>query len=152
MVTGLLATLVCCGCPILSGYRTARSTFAHRMSDSSWLSDIPFYCHSLIVRFFRFIGHPALPSFAGCPILPVYRTARTAVVLWLSDSSGLSDSPLYCRSLVVRFFLVIGHPALLSLAGCPILTGYRTKNTGLFLTLNQSECFYRRILPIATTN
>ncbi len=116
----------CSGCPILPGYRTTRRTFVLWLSDSFRLSDNAKNIRALVVRFFPVIGQREEHSHAGCPILSGYRTTRRTFVLWLSDSFRLSDKAQNIRTLVVRFFPVIGQRAAHSQSGSPILPGYRT--------------------------
>lgn len=48
------------------------------------------------------------------------------LMLWMSDSSRLSDNAQSIYALDVRFFKVIGQRAEHSQYGCPIVPGYRT--------------------------
>ena len=110
-----------------------------RLSDSSRLSDIETTERSLLVRFFPVIGHRNYRTLAACPILSGYRTSELSNACWLSDSFRLSDIGTIERLLLVRFFPVIGHPALPSLAGCPILRGYRTSELSNACWLSDSS-------------
>jgi hypothetical protein len=135
------------GCPILCGYRTSSGGFAGRLSDSLWLSDKFGRFRWTVVRFFADIGQAQAVSFAccpilrgyrtssgkfasGCPILGGYRTSSGGFAGRLSDFSRLSDKFGQIRLPVVRFFSVIGQVRADSLAGCPILGGYRTSSGG----------------------
>ncbi len=116
------------GCPILCGYRTSSDRFACWLSDSLRLSDKLGRSRLPDVRFFAVIGQARAVSLAGCLILCGYRTSSDRFACWVSDSLRLSDKLGPIRLLVVRFFAVIGQARTDSLAGCPILYGYRTSS------------------------
>ncbi|PTQ85191.1 hypothetical protein C8U37_10579 [Trichococcus patagoniensis] len=116
--------------PTIRVFCVERNAFVLWLSDSSGLSDKFHNIHALIVRFFQIIGQVPQHSCSGCPILPGYRTSSTTFVLWLSDSSRLSDTFHNIHALLVRFFLVIGQAPQHSCSGCPILPGYRTSSVG----------------------
>ena len=110
------------GCPILRIYRTSELSNACWLSDSSRLSDIG-----------------TIERLLGCPILRGYRTSRRPNARCLSDSFRLSDIGTIERLLLVRFFPVIGHRNYRTLAGCPILSGYRTSELSNACWLSDSS-------------
>ena len=93
-----------------------------------------------------------LQTQCGCPILYGYRTSSASNELWLSDSLRLSDKQCFKRSVVVRFFTVIGQAVLQTQCGCPILYGYRTSSASNELWLSDSlrlsdkQCFKRIVV------
>ena len=100
-----------------------RVAFLLWLSDSLRLSDKQCFKRSVVVRFFTVIGQAVLQTNCGCPILYGYRTSSASNELWLSDSLRLSDKQCFKRSVVVRFFTVIGQAVLQTQCGCPILFG-----------------------------
>ncbi len=126
-------------CPIFPTYRTTNYAIGLRLSDSSYLSDNQLCDRTSLVRFFPLIGHPAMQSDFACPIFPTYRTTNYAIGLRLSDSSYLSDNQLCDRTSLVRFFPLIGHPAMQSDFACPIFPTYRTTNYAIGLRLSDSS-------------
>ena len=97
------------------------------------------YACLLVVRFFAVIGHRNYRTLAGCPILRGYRTSGRSNACCLSDSFRLSDIGTIERLLVVRFFAFIGHRNYRTLAGCPILRGYRTSGRSNACWLSDSS-------------
>ncbi len=60
-------------------------------------------------------------------------------LLWLSDSSALSDNQQIKLTLLVRFFRVIGQPTKQAYSACPILPRYRTTSKSSLLRLSDSS-------------
>ena len=79
-------------CPILPHYRTTSKTISLRLSDSSTLSDNQQCQLTPLVRFFRVIGQPPMPTDSACPIPPPYRTSSDQAYFNAISSTNLVTS------------------------------------------------------------
>ncbi len=83
-------------------------------------------------------GIPLLTR-SDCPIPPRYRTTTKANLLYLSDSSALSNNQQCQLTPLVRFFRIIGQPLKQTYSTCPIPPRYRTTSKTNVLRLSDSS-------------